>query len=92
MRSIPTRKFSEGIPCKKRRVSLLRRISNFLPRDQRGQGILEYLLVVLVVVGVVFAGAKPVIARLKGKFEKALKGGIFKEDPTGQQFYYFPLK
>ena len=73
-------------------MPLLRRISNFLPRDQRGQGMLEYLLVVLVILGVVFAGAKPVIARLKGKFEKALKGGIFKEDPTGQQFYYFPLK
>ncbi len=92
MRIIPTRKFSKGTPSRKGRISLLRRISNFLPRDQRGQGMLEYLLVVLVILGVVFAGAKPVIARLKGKFEKALKGGIFKEDPTGQQFYYFPLK
>jgi hypothetical protein len=89
---IPIRKSSEGIPCKGRRRGLLRRLSNALPRDERGQGILEYLLVVLVVVGVVFAGAKPVIARLKGKFEKSLKGGIFKDDPTGQQFYYFPLK
>lgn len=82
MRIIPTRKFSKGI---------LSDFSARLWRDERGQGILEYLLVVLVVVGVVFAGAKPVINRLKGQFEKSLKGGIFKDDPTGQQFYYFPL-
>ncbi len=88
MRIIPTRKCSKGTPSRSR--SKRRRPGLF--RDQRGQGMLEYLLVVLVVVGVVFAGARPVINRLKDKFEKSLKGGIFKDDPSGQQFYYFPLK
>ena len=26
------------------------------------------------------------------EFEKGLKGGIFKNDPSGANFYYFPLK
>lgn len=78
MRIIPTRKFSK---------SILFRIL----RNQRGQGILEYMLVLMVILGTVFVAARPVIARLQKKFEKGLQGGIFKEDPTGGQFYYFPI-
>jgi len=50
------------------------------------------MLVLLVVLSVVFVAARPVIGKLQKKFEKGLQGGIFKEDSTGQQFYYFPLK
>ncbi|MGZ6475427.1 MAG: hypothetical protein ACXWSF_10440 [Bdellovibrionota bacterium] len=46
----------------------------------------------MIVLGVIFVMARPVIARLQSKFEKGIKGGIFKEDPTGGSFYYFPLK
>jgi hypothetical protein len=63
-----------------------------LLRNQRGQGILEYLLVLFVVLGTIFVLARPVIAKLQGKFEKALKGGIFKNEQSGSNFYYFPLK
>ncbi|MGZ3650416.1 MAG: TadE/TadG family type IV pilus assembly protein [Bdellovibrionota bacterium] len=80
MRNILTRKFSAVTP------------SRGLLRNQRGQGILEYVLVLMIVLGVIFVMARPVIARLQSKFEKGIKGGIFKEDPTGGSFYYFPLK
>lgn len=53
---------------------------------------LEYLLVTMVVVGVLFVAARPVIAKIQAKLDKGMKGGIFKEDPSGSQFYYFPLK
>ena len=79
MRNIHTKKFSSVIPFK--------RISN-----EGGQGMLEYVLVLMVVLGIVFVLAKPVIANIQKTFEKGLKGGIFKEDPTGNNFYYFPLK
>lgn|GEM_PF-4836074 len=52
---------------------------------------MEYMLVLMVILGTVFVAARPVIGRLQKKFEKGLKGGIFKEDATGGQFYYFPI-
>ncbi len=61
-------------------------------RSERGQGMLEYVLVLIVVLGVVLVAARPVIAKLKGSVEKGLKGGIFKEDASGSNFYYFPVK
>ncbi|HEY8278357.1 MAG TPA: hypothetical protein VIH99_01955 [Bdellovibrionota bacterium] len=81
MRIIPIRKFFGAI-----------RSSFPKFRNQRGQGFLEYTLVILVVLGVLFVAARPVIAKLQKTFEKGLKQGFFKEDPTGGNFYYFPLK
>jgi hypothetical protein len=84
MRSIRTKKFSAVTLSREGRRSAL--------RNQQGQGFLEYILVLMVVLGVIFVLARPVIAKLEKTFEKGLKGGIFKEDPTGSNFYYFPLK
>jgi hypothetical protein len=85
MRIIPTGKYSGGTLSKKGRFrSLL--------RNQRGQGFLEYILVLMVVLGTIFVLARPVMARLQKKFEKGMKGGIFKADPSGSNFYYFPVK
>ncbi len=61
-------------------------------RDQRGQGMLEYILVLVVILGTVFVAARPIIASLQKKFEKSIKGGIFRDDRTGSNFYYFPVK
>ena len=78
-----TRKFSGGTLFR----GVLRRVA-----DQRGQGFLEYILVLMVVLGVVFVLARPVIQRLQTKFKTGLSGGVFKQDPTGSNFYYFPVK
>jgi hypothetical protein len=75
MRIIPTKKFLKGTPFS----------------NERGQGMLEYMLVLMVILGTVFVAARPVIARIQKKFEKGLQGGIFKEDASGGQFYYFPI-
>lgn len=61
-------------------------------RSERGQGMLEYVLVLIVVLGMVFMAARPVIAKLQKSMEKGMKGGIFKEDASGSNFYYFPVK
>ena len=98
MRTTPTKKSSAAIPFEERVLARwsrglnLARWSRGLVKDQRGQGFLEYVLVLLVVLGMIFVLARPVIAKLEGKFEKGLKGGIFKNDPTGAGYYYFPLK
>ncbi len=89
MRIIPTRKYSSVTPFRKQ--SFLCRIARLLPRDERGQGILEYVLVLIVVLGSIFVMARPVIAKMQKSFEKSLKGGIFKEDASGSNFYYFPV-
>lgn len=85
MRNIPTRKSSGSTLSKGGRFRV--RLG-----DQRGQGMLEYMLVLMVVLGTIFVLARPVIARLQSKFEKGMKGGIFTADPSGSNFYYFPLK
>jgi hypothetical protein len=81
MLNIPTRKYSAVTRPNAPRL-----------RNQRGQGILEYILILVVVLGIVFVLAKPVIEKLKKSFEVGLQKGVFKEDPTGANFYYFPLK
>jgi hypothetical protein len=85
MRNTRTRKFSRGIRSK--RPAFPRGL-----KDERGQGFLEYVLVLMVVLGMIFVLAKPVILRLQKTFEKGIKGSIFKEDPSGSNFYYFPIK
>lgn len=106
MRSIRTRKFSGATRFRRvrQRCSLperlplrssfarLRRAPLPLLSNQKGQGFLEYVLVLMVVLGTIFVLARPVIARLQDNLQKGLKGGIFKEDPTGSNFYYFPVK
>jgi hypothetical protein len=108
MRTIPTRKYSGvtlsealGAVAYRRPVEALgavayrRPVEAAAPRlrgDERGQGILEYLLVLMIVLGMIFVLARPVIAHLQKNFEKGMKGSIFKDDPSGSSFYYFPLK
>jgi hypothetical protein len=77
-----------------KRSSAAIRFERLLPRlrSQSGQGILEYTLILIVVLGIVFVMAKPVIAKLQGRLTDNLKKGIFANDPTGANFYYFPLK
>jgi hypothetical protein len=60
--------------------------------NERGQAIVEYVLVLAVVLGMLFVLAKPVIGSLQKKIGDNLKNGFFAEDPSGDGFYYFPLK
>jgi hypothetical protein len=79
MRIIPTKKFFGG--------TLFR-----VFRNQKGQGFLEYLLILVVVLGVLFVAARPWVLKLENKFKTGFKAGIFTNDPTGSNFYYYPIK
>lgn len=61
-------------------------------RDERGQAILEYILVLIVVLSLFVIVAKPAIGKLGKKINEGLKGGIFSDDPSGAGFYYYPIK
>ena len=66
--------------------------TRFKSGDQRGQTALEYILVLMVVLGVVFALARPLMNELSKKVQGSFKTGFLAEDPSGGGFYYFPLK
>jgi hypothetical protein len=61
-------------------------------RNELGQGILEYVLVLAVVIGIFLVLAKPYMAKFNKQYEKLFKGGVFAEDSTGSKFYYFPVR
>ncbi|MGZ3693957.1 MAG: Flp family type IVb pilin [Bdellovibrionota bacterium] len=63
-----------------------------LRRDERGQTIVEYILVIAVVIGVIFVLARPIFGNLQTKIGDSLKAGFFSDDPTGGKFYYFNVK
>ncbi len=61
-------------------------------RDQKGQTILEYLLILIVVVSLFMLIARPYIGTIGKKFQDLNKKGFFAEDTSGSNFYYYPLK
>ena len=87
MWSIPIRKYSAVTPCGLKRLRARRP-----GRNERGQGILEYVLVLAVVIGIFLIFAKPFMAKYKGQYEKLFKGGVFAEDSSGSKFYYYPVR
>lgn len=58
------------------------------PRS-RGQGIVEYILIVAVVLSVILVVAKPFLKGLQTKFGDSFKGGILGERSN---LYYYPVK
>jgi hypothetical protein len=82
MWSIPIRKYSAATQSAKRGIL----------RSESGQGILEYVLVLVVVVTIFLFIARPYMAKLGPRFQDVFKGGIFKDDSSGNGFYYFPVK
>lgn len=67
-------------------------LSRGMLRNERGQSILEYILVLAVVVGMIFVLARPVFGSLQKKIGDSLKEGFFSDDPSGGKFYYFNVK
>ncbi len=58
--------------------------------SQRGQGLVEYVLVVAVIIGAVIIVAKPFFKTFQEKVGENLKNGsVFSENPN---FYYFPVR
>lgn len=62
------------------------------PFGERGQVILEYILVLAVVVGMIFMVARPIFGSLQKKIGDSFKAGFFTDDPSGGKFYYFNVK
>ncbi len=87
MWSIPIRKFSAATrsapnpPAKRRRRF-----------GEGGQGVLEYLLVLAVVIGIFLLASRTFMPGFKKKFQSVFKTGMFAEDSTGSKFYYFPVR
>ncbi len=79
MSNIPIKKFSAGTRSKRM-------------KNERGQSTLEYILVLMVVVSVIFVVVRPVLGGLTEKIQEGLKGGFFQEDNTGSNFYYFSVR
>lgn len=60
-------------------------------RREGGQVALEYLLVLIVSVSLFMIVAKPYLTDITKKFETLSKKGVFADDPSGSNFYYFPI-
>ncbi len=61
-------------------------------RSERAQGVLEYLLVVAVIMGIVLVFAKPFMASLSKNLGKSFTTGFFAVDGSGSGFYTFSIK
>ena len=59
-------------------------------RKSRGQGLLEYLLILAVILSAVVVVAKPFFKKLQGQFGNSFKEGIFGNAQAN--LYYFPVK
>lgn len=74
------------------RSILTRKCLGVTRSDERGQGILEYLLVLAVVVGMFLLVGRPFLTKIAPKFQNLGKSGVFAQDSTGSNFYYFPIR
>lgn len=61
-------------------------------RSQKGQGILEYVLVMAVVLSIFLIFAKPFVSKFGPRFRDIGKEGFFADDSSGSQFYYYRIK
>jgi Flp pilus assembly pilin Flp len=59
-------------------------------RDEAGQGLVEYVLIVGVVLSVVVVIAKPFFKTLRERVGESFEAGVFGK--TDVNFYYFPLR
>lgn len=63
-----------------------------IAKSKSGQGILEYVLVLAVVLSIFMVVGRPFLKDIGGKIQGLSQKGIFSEDSSGSNFYYFPLK
>jgi hypothetical protein len=61
-------------------------------KNQRGQGMLEYILILAVAVSLFMLVGRPYLKDLGKKFQGLGKQGFLAEDNTGSNFYYFPIR
>lgn len=61
-------------------------------KNSQGQGILEYVLILAVVISIFMVVGRPFLKDFGGKIQGLSQKGIFSEDSSGSSFYYFPLK
>ena len=81
MWSIPTRKYSGATPSSKRKRL-----------GEGGQAVLEYVLILMMVVGFALILGRPFLSKLGVTYQSVFKSGMFAADSSGSKFYYFPVK
>lgn len=74
------------------RKPLRKCLKPILYKSQSGQGILEYVLVLAVVLTIFLIFAKPFVKKFGPRFRDMGKEGFFADDTTGAQFYYYRIK
>lgn len=83
-------RFTVGLSRAPRSLAFLSADRSF----QRGQAVLEYILIMAVIIGLFMIVVRPRMADIQQKLAEGLKAGALSSDPnsgTGYP-YYFPMK
>lgn len=59
---------------------------------EKGQAVVEYTLVILLVMGVFIAILRPELTKFMKKFTNNFSTGMFAADNTGESFYRFHVR
>ena len=60
--------------------------------DERGQVVVEYILILVAVISIFVAILRPEVKNLQNKLTAQFSKGFFQTDETGEGFYHFRVR